>query len=273
MAKKESPMFQSRNQSRFLADYDRRLSAEGEEEEVGGSEAAPADEPARPAWLPEKFETPEALVESYGSLETKMKTSRTEIEAEIKQKLADGGDRPESPEKYELRVPEGTDVPKGVNVEFDEKNPMLMWWKDFAFESGLGQEGFDKGIQAWINGEVSGLPDVDAIASQLGERGKERIAAVDTWGSANLSPDAYAAMQDVGDRAGSVVLMEEIMDKLKDGRHGGGGGEGGAVYTIEELQQMQKDPRYHDSQKREPAFVRKVTSGFEALHKGTRRLG
>ena len=66
-------------------------------------------EQTRPEWLPEKFETPESLVQSYGELESKIgqkdETVRDQFLQELEQEFYNG--RPASVGDY--KIPESID--------------------------------------------------------------------------------------------------------------------------------------------------------------------
>ena len=57
---------------------------------VDGSQSGAVD---RPTWLPEKFETPEALATSYGELESKIGQSRDAIRDEVRRMTGDSKDK------------------------------------------------------------------------------------------------------------------------------------------------------------------------------------
>ena len=47
------------------------------------SDSGEEEAPSRPDWLPEKFETPEQLVTSYGELEKKFHSRRDDLKSEV----------------------------------------------------------------------------------------------------------------------------------------------------------------------------------------------
>ena len=104
---------------------------------VDGNQSGIAE---RPKWLPDKFETPEALAISYGELSSKIgqtrDTIRDELMAEFEQEAY--ANRPETADHYT--------IPEGVDESLAVDNPLFRWWANHAFENGYSQEEFDDGI-------------------------------------------------------------------------------------------------------------------------------
>lgn len=59
--------------------------------------------------------------------------------------------------------------------------PLLQWWSETAKAKGLSQEEFDKGVEAFVNNEISSLPNQDNERELLGENATQRIEAADLW--------------------------------------------------------------------------------------------
>lgn len=238
-----------------------------------------ADVPARPEWAPENFwnkDKGELNVEELakGFTETKKKLSmRTDDLAKTiredfdKERL---GKRPESADKYELRLPK--DVPANA-WQWNEKDPLLTFGRQFAFESGMDQDGFDKLVAAYVESEIAKIPDIDAETKRLGEKGKERLERIDNWLEANVSKGAYAAISSVSTKADVIVALEELMQKA-----------GAPAFVIGEnlqtgdqdvlsdalLRTWQADERYWNPQKPgHKQWVEKVTAGFKKLYPQT----
>ena len=47
--------------------------------------------------------------------------------------------------------------------------PLLQWWEETAKSNGLSQEQFDSGIKAFVDNEISSLPDTVNEEKLLGE--------------------------------------------------------------------------------------------------------
>ena len=101
---------------------------------------AVAEAPTRPEWLPEKFKTPEDLVSSYSSLETKLGTSQDDLKASILQELETEAlqNRPATAGDYQ--------VPEALDENLVNDNPLFQWWANHSFENGYTQDEFEAGI-------------------------------------------------------------------------------------------------------------------------------
>ena len=234
---------------------------------------------SRPEYVPEQFwdaatgsPNIQALGTSYAELRGKLSTrnddalkaARTAVDAE---RLAK---RPAAATDYKVALPKGV-LQEGDTFEFDEKNPLIGWWRNKAHGLGLGQDDFAEGISAFLEGQGYELPDPTAEMKLLGENGKARLQAVDGFFRARLSPAAQKALDRMTSTAAGIAAFEEIMEMTGDHRQGGAGGSpfgivGTARLTMPELQRIMKTPEYYDRHKRDPAVVKRVTDGMAALH-------
>ena len=130
------------------------------------------EESTKPEHISEKFwnqDTGEVNVESlstsYNALEKKLgqrtdeltKQIRTDIEQERNAKV---------PEKYEIVLPE---IPKDVEIDVSEDQPLLQWWSEKAKSMGLSQEEYNEGINTFVQNEIAGLPDIEEEKVNLGD--------------------------------------------------------------------------------------------------------
>lgn len=227
----------------------------------------------RPEWAPENFwdaEKGELRVEELakGFSETKKKLSmrtddltKTLKEDFEKERFAK---RPESADKYELRAPkELADA-----WEFNDKDPLVQFARNLAYETGMGQDDFDKLVGTYIESEIAKLPDIQAETKRLGEKGAERIERVDQWLSANVSRGAYAVLSKYAVNADMVVAIEELMTKAGAPAYvlGDNGYGSQDILTDAQVKTWMADPKYWDPQQRDPAFVKKVDDAWRKLY-------
>ncbi len=118
---------------------------------------------------------------------------------------------------FKFNVPEGFELAEGYKLEED---PMFAGFADWAKESNLSQEGFDKIVGLWA--QHNSLPDPAAQIAEakkaLGEKADSRIAAVVTWGNANLDAAEFAKLRSAttGENAAAVVeVVEAIIAKTR----------------------------------------------------------
>jgi hypothetical protein len=206
---------------------------------------------------------------STKELEGKLRTSKADMKKSISEELAVErvANRPENASDYVLQVPKDFDVPEGHEWTFNEKDPMIEWWRGHVHEAGGDQDMFDKGINAYMSSVYSNIPDFDSEMGALGENGSTRIDAVNKWATANLTEDTRTTLEEFATTAKAIEALEELMVKSGEPAFSPSDMDGGGVDqdSMLELQKMQADPRYWDINKRDPVFVRKVDAGFERL--------
>ena len=219
-----------------------------------------------PSYVPEKFWNSdlnevnvEELGASYKALEKKLGQRTEELAGNIREEvLADISGQ--APEKYEMVMPE---LPEGVQIDVDPEQPLLKWWEETARSRGLSNEDFNKGIEAFVQNEIAGLPDRDTQLNLLGENATQRIESADLWAKKNLSESSYAAMANMASTAEGVKAIEEIMALNKDA----------PIPTTEtkvdvqldplDLRSMMADERYWKDGAKDPAYIKKVSDLYE----------
>ena len=216
----------------------------------------------RPEWLPEKYKTGEDLAKAYKALESKLGGKQEELRASILEELqADAfKDRPESAGDYQL--------PEGINEEEAVNSELLKWWSETAFENGYSQEEFQKGIEMYMSAagqQVSG-PDLEAEAKKLGENANDRIQAASAFAKKMFSEEQLPAIERLFEGADGILVMEVIMEALKDGDFSGDASNSAGV-TEAELKQMMNDPRYWDRSRQDRDFIKQVEQGFAKLYR------
>lgn len=219
-----------------------------------------------PSYVPEKFWNSdlnevnvEELGASYKALEKKLGQRTEELAGTIREEvLADLSGQ--APEKYEMVMPE---LPDGVQIDVDPEQPLLKWWEETARSKGLSNEDFNRGIEAFVQNEIAGLPDRDTQLNLLGENATQRIESADLWAKKNLSESSYAAIANMASTAEGVKAIEEIMALNKDA----------PIPTTEtkidvqldplDLRSMMADERYWKDGAKDPAYIKKVSELYE----------
>ena len=229
-----------------------------------------SSEVTKPDYVQDKFWNAESkevnienLASSYNSLEAKLgsrtedltKQIRTDLEAEKLKNV---------PESYKLNVPEM----ENTKLTISEDMPIVQWWGKTAKDAGLSQEQYDDGVKAFVNNAVANLPNPELEKQKLGDNGKERVEAASMWSKKHLSPEAYNTVQDLASTADGVKVVEELMKLTKDTTMPTSNTAIDAQATQDDLKAMLNDPRYWDSNKRDPGYVRRVTELYEKAYKG-----
>lgn len=225
---------------------------------------------SRPEYVQEKFWNAEKgevnienLASSYNSLESKL-GSRTEdltkqIRADIENEKLQN-----VPEEYKLNVPE---LDGNVSLDINNDMPIVQWWNQTAKSAGLSQEQYDEGVKAFIDNAIANLPNSDLEIQKLGDAGKERVEAAELWSKKHLSPESYNAISGFAATAEGVKALEEVMKLTKDSNMPTTQTQVDVTADIDDLKSMLKDPRYWDSSRRDPAYVKRVTELYEKAYK------
>lgn len=219
-----------------------------------------SEAPARPEWLPEKFNTPEDLANSYASLESKLGASQEEIRNSIISEIEEQAvaNRPASVGDYE--------VPESLDPTLLNDNELFGWWANHAYENGYSQEEFSDGINKYIEFMDSMQPDLDYEHQLLGENADARIEAVDLWSSKFFPEEYQDAILEIGSTAKGIEALEFIMANMSQSSVSGTN-EPISQTNEGDLRSMMMDDRYWNPAKRDPAFVKKVQDGFSKLYR------
>lgn len=210
----------------------------------------------RPEWLPEKYKTGEDLANAYKALESKLGTKEEDIRKAILGEIEAEAfkDRPEKAGDYQL--------PDSVDESLAVDNELLQWWSEHSFENGYSQEEFQKGIEMYAQAVQGSAPDLEAEAKRLGDNANERITAASAFATKMFPDDQLPAIERLFQSADGVMVMETIMEAMKDGSFSGETQPQSRI-TQEDLNEMMRDDRYW---KRDPAYVKKVEEGFKQLY-------
>jgi hypothetical protein len=231
---------------------------------------------SKPDHIPDKFWDVDAkqvrvddLLKSYNELGGKVR-ERTEaikesVLAEINQEQA--SKRPETADAYELVLSDEfkANIPEGMEFQFNNDDPLMKFWREMAFDNGMDQTQFQQGLELYMGARIGELPNFEAELAKLGDNGRDRALHVGNWAKANFSEETVNAMHEVAMTADGVKALEEIMSKSGEASFSPEQHVTSGSVTLEELRQMQSDPRYWDMNRRDPAFIRKVDEGYRRL--------
>jgi len=228
--------------------------------ETNTQEANSQEAVERPDWLPQKFETPEQLANSYNELQKAFHTRKEDFRNSILEEMQGEANKdvPTSPADYEINVK----VPDGMEWQSDESDPMLGWFREKAHSYGLNQEEFDGLVNEFVAMDNTRGPDWNEESQALGEHAERRLERVDTWASSNLSEEAYNKFANIRADAATVKLFEELMELNGQPKFNMTSETSfQEVLNLDDLKAMQNDPKYWRD--KDPAFVNKVQMAFE----------
>ena len=161
----------------------------------------------RPGWLPEKFKTPEDLVNSYTELERGFYQRKDDLREQVIDEINQEAmkDAPASPADYEVNF----EAPEGLEYTVDENDPLLGWFQGKAHEYGLSQSEFDGLINEYAQADLQRGPDWNVESETLGEYAEDRLNRVDGWARTSLTQEAYDVFANIPASANMVHLLED----------------------------------------------------------------
>lgn len=237
---------------------DKTLEAEAAAQDAAAAAAAKAAEDAaklagegegeRPAWLPEKFKTPEEMAASYSALEAKLGEGNEDATKEADKAAADAVKSA------------GLDM-DALNAEYAEKGELT----EDSYKA-LEAAGISKEIVAqYIAGQEAAVAQAtETLLAPVG--GQEGYDAMLGWAADNLSEaeiDTYNSLIESGDQNQMKMAVENLHNKFsadqsnEPGRQLAGKGSDTGLSKYESTADLMKDmqnPEYRTN----PAFRAKV---------------
>ena len=212
----------------------------------------------RPEWLPEKYNTGEDLAKAYKELESKLGSKEEDIRNSIIEEIQSEAfsERPETVGDYQ--------IPEALNAEEASDNELFQWWANHSFENGFSQEEFEQGIQMYADALSQNEPNLEAETQKLGDNANTRIEAASMFAHKMFSEDQIPAIERLFESAEGVMVMETIMEKMKDSSFVADAQPTSGV-SEKQLREMMNDPRYWKD--RDPLFIKEVTEGFQQIYK------
>ena len=202
----------------------------------------------RPEWLPEKFQSPQAMAESYAELEKKLGSNQ-------------------APESYDI----SDDRYEGFEFNRDED---LTGFMELAKQNGIPQEGFEQMLDFYVESEKSrGAQDMQArtdIAMETfgGQEGfNKAVSDLNAMSKAQLDSNqqellhiATSASQQSG--AAVIQLVSSILSNREPTQLGSRTVVNNTGPTKEEVLARMKDPRY----KTDPEFNASVIADLKKIN-------
>ena len=180
-----------------------------------------------PEWFKsDKYKTVQAQAEAYNSLESKF------------------GSFTGAPDEYEMNVPEG------LEGEFDNDDPLLTAAREFAKDSNMNQEGFDKLVSLWLTNTVESPEQAQAnmntqLVEVLGDNHAQRISQVSGALSNMLDAETYKEIKPFANTPGAIRLVEAVILATAPKVAPIDGGTNPEGFTMEGLNKLRNE-RYSD---------------------------
>jgi hypothetical protein len=227
------------------------------QEAATGAPPAPTGE--RPEWLPEKYNSAEDLAKGYKSLEAKIGAKEEDIRKQITDEITKEAyaNRPDSAGEY--KMPDSIDEAEALDSD------LMKWWSEHSYQNGYGQEDFEKGVEMYMSAIQGNVPDLEAEAKRLGDNASTRVEVASAFATKFFPEEVSPAIERMCETAEGIMALEIIMENMKDGSFSGGGSITDGI-TEGSLQELMRDPRYHNPAQRDPNFVKQVEDGFRKLY-------
>ena len=205
--------------------------------------------PDRPDWLPEKFESPEAMAQAYSALESKLGQQPQQEEAQPEEQTDEAQTASESDGVAEVLDKVGLDFDV-FQQEYDENGQL----SGDAYAA-LEEAGFPRSlVDTYIQGQeaLSASMNTEMYSIAGGEEGYQNMVA---WASENLPDseiDAFNATVDNGDTAQVRFAVQGLVARYRsevgtEPQLVEGSTEpvsGGKFDSAAELTAAMRDPRY-----------------------------
>ena len=229
--------------------------ADGQQQPPAQQQATPPTDPnaapERPAWLPEKFATPEDMAKAYAALEGKLGGKKE-------------GDEPAKPEAQAEADDAANKAVEAAGLDMEALGNKIVQNGDLDADdyAKLAKQGISKEmVQSYVAGQ-------QAIAQQMVTRmhetvgGEEQFNSLLSWAGENLSKDEIAAFNATVDNGSEAPVKLALQGLHSRYREAGGatpnlvGGKrvpstGGDVFrSTAEVTKAMSDPRYQ----RDPAY-------------------
>ena len=176
---------------------------------------------------------------------------------EAQEIVTEGGDPQLQPEPTEV----SSERPEWLPEKFKSAEDMASAYS--SLEGKLGQ--FSEGINMYLNALNADVPDYDEEVSKLGDNANARTEAASLFANQFFPEEQLPAIERMCETAEGVMVLETIMEAMKQAGPSADGTPLGAI-NEQQLQQMMNDPRYHDPARRDKNFVAQVEQGFKKLY-------
>lgn len=186
-------------------------STSGDQSGNGGS-LTTTTQAARPDYVPETFWDPatNSVKPEFTTHYTELTTAKAALDARI-------AARPEKPEAYELKFPEGF-TPE-LPIKFDETDPRLAPLRTMAHQLNLSQAEFGELLKIEASRTIAETKAYnEAVAAEtkkLGANGTARVTAIKTWLTGALGPEAANDLLGNDNTGGLVVFSEAAINHLE----------------------------------------------------------
>ena len=230
-------------------------------EKVGAVER----EDEQPAWLPDKFESPEDMAKAYHELETKLSSSSESV--------TNSDEVSPPPQTPQLNVNEARKTLSDQGLDYDK------YYKEYLDNNTISEESYkelnEKGmsvemVNSWIDGQQAISNQLENVAyNSVG--GQEQYNELVKWAGTSLPQNEIDSFNRALESANSEDSLFAIKSlnaqyQMANGSspnllQGSTGKSGAETYTsLTQMSEAMRDPKYQT----DPAFREEVTRKLES---------
>ncbi len=144
----------------------------------------------RPEWLKEKYKSAVDQAKAYNELDKKL------------------GKFKGAPDEYDLTIP---DMP---DFKFEQGDPILQEFLDFAKESNASQEFVSKTLAQYIKGQQFYAPNPDEEMAKLGVNAKVEINQLSEWASQRLTKEEHQVFKSMVTTADAFRVLQKLKGNI-----------------------------------------------------------
>ena len=176
---------------------------------------APDIPPSKPDWLPANYWADGKIADSFGA---DYATMAARVAAEDVRRAT----LPDSPDKYEVKLPADFKMPEGLSYQIDDKSPLIPQLRQLVFDVDhgkvSGQEAMSRGLALLAGNAAQERARVDAFFSdamtKLGASGPVRLDAADRFFKAYLGETDGKMLMNAMGNAVALPLLEKMISKI-----------------------------------------------------------
>ncbi len=177
----------------------------------------------RPEWLQSKFKSVAEAAKSFNELEKKF------------------GKFKGAPEEYDTSIP---DMP---DMKFEEGDPVLKEFLDYAKESNASQEFVTKALSQFVKSQQFYAPDPEAEMQKLGVNAQTEITQLSEWAGQRLTPQEHEVFKSLVTTAEAFRVLQKLKGNITSNPEIATKGNYNSQpkVTEREVQELIADPRFN----------------------------
>lgn len=125
-----------------------------------------------------------------------------------------------APDEYDLSLPEGYELPEGIESSLDKDDPLAQAFIEWGKENNVSQEAFGQILAMYTDSQVRDYKAAEestlAQLQQLGDNRDARLDELAKWGKNNLDDEMYEMYKNSLTSADAVRVVEHLISKTRN---------------------------------------------------------